>query len=391
MLTSFGILRTGDNLESMKKIFMFVNVDWFFLSHRLPVAKAAKKNNIDLSVYSEFTKSHAEKEIDGFNFLESPLSRSSTSILHSIFEFFQAYKIIKRAQPDLIHAVTIKPILALGIIARLTSTPFIGSISGLGPAFSSDTLLKRIRLWVLIRILRFIFDRNEIGVICQNTSDSQVLLSNKVLAKEKILMIPGSGVDIDEFSPLKKVINSEKYILMSSRILFDKGIQEYCEAAEIVKRAIKDDVKFKLSGPIDSISPTSISKSELENLVEKYDIDYLGDNRIDMPGLMASASLFVLPSYYPEGLPKVLLEAAASGVPVITTDHPGCRDAITNQGTGLLVPIKDSKTLAQAIIELISDESLSKHMGKQGRLLAEKSFQVSSVVDYHYSLYRRLL
>ena len=391
MLTSFGILRTGDNLESMKKIFMFVNVDWFFLSHRLPVAKAAKKNNIDLSVYSEFTKSHAEKKIDGFNFLESPLSRSSTSILHSIFEFFQAYKIIKRAQPDLIHAVTIKPILALGIIARLTSTPFIGSISGLGPAFSSDTLLKRIRLWVLIRILRFIFDRNEIGVICQNTSDSQVLLSNKVLAKEKILMIPGSGVDIDEFSPLKKVINSEKYILMSSRILFDKGIQEYCEAAEIVKRAIKDDVKFKLSGPIDSISPTSISKSELENLVEKYDIDYLGDNRIDMPGLMASASLFVLPSYYPEGLPKVLLEAAASGVPVITTDHPGCRDAITNQGTGLLVPIKDSKTLAQAIIELISDESLSKHMGKQGRLLAEKSFQVSSVVDYHYSLYRRLL
>jgi glycosyltransferase involved in cell wall biosynthesis len=375
----------------MKKIFMFVNVDWFFLSHRLPVAKAAKKNNIDLSVYSEFTKSHAEKEIDGFNFLESPLSRSSTSILHSIFEFFQAYKIIKRAQPDLIHAVTIKPILALGIIARLTSTPFIGSISGLGPAFSSDTLLKRIRLWVLIRILRFIFARNEIGVICQNTSDSQVLLSNKVLAKEKILMIPGSGVDIDEFSPLKKVINSEKYILMSSRILFDKGIQEYCEAAEIVKRAIKDDVKFKLSGPIDSISPTSISKSELENLVEKYDIDYLGDNRIDMPGLMASASLFVLPSYYPEGLPKVLLEAAASGVPVITTDHPGCRDAITNQGTGLLVPIKDSKTLAQAIIELISDESLSKHMGKQGRLLAEKSFQVSSVVDYHYSLYRRLL
>ena len=388
---SFGILRTGDNLESMKKIFMFVNVDWFFLSHRLPVANAAKKNNIDLSVYSEFTRSHAEKKIDGFNFLESPLSRSSTSILHSIFEFFQTYKIIKRAQPDLIHAVTIKPILALGIIARLTSTPFVGSISGLGPAFSSDTLLKRVRLWVVIRILSFVFHRNEIGVICQNTSDSQVLLSNKVLAKEKILMIPGSGVDIDEFSPLKKVINSEKYILMSSRILFDKGVQEYCEAAEIVKRTIKDDVKFKLSGPIDSISPTSISKSELENLVEKYGIDYLGDNRIDMPGLMASASLFVLPSYYPEGVPKVLLEAAASGVPVITTDHPGCRDAITNQGTGLLVPIKDSKALAKAIIKLISDESLSKQMGKQGRLLAEKSFQVSSVVDYHYSLYKRLL
>jgi glycosyltransferase involved in cell wall biosynthesis len=388
---SFGILRTGDNLESMKKIFMFVNVDWFFLSHRLPVAKAAKKNNIDLSVYTEFTHTHAEKKIDGFNFLESPLSRSSRSIFHSIFEFFQAYKIIKRAQPDLIHAVTIKPILVLGIIARLTSIPFVGSISGLGPAFSSDTLLKRVRLWFVIKVLRFIFDRKEIGVICQNTSDSEVLLSKKVLAKEKILMIPGSGVDIDEFSPSKKVINSEKYILMSSRILFDKGIKEYCEAAKIVKGTINEDVKFKLSGPIDSISPTSISISELENLAKKYGIDYLGDNRIDMPGLMASASLFVLPSYYPEGVPKVLLEAAASGVPVITTDHPGCRDAITNKGTGLLVPIKDSQALAKAIIKLITDESLSKHMGNQGRLLAEKSFQVSSVVDHHYSLYGRLL
>ena len=388
---SFGILRTGDNLESMKKIFMFVNVDWFFLSHRLPVAKAAKKNNIDLSVYTEFTQTHSEKKMDGFNFLESPLSRSSRSILHSIFEFFQAYKIIKRAQPDLIHAVTIKPILVLGIIARLTSIPFVGSISGLGPAFSSDTLLKRVRLWFVIKVLSFIFDRKEIGVICQNTSDSEVLLSKKVFAKEKILMIPGSGVDIDEFSPSKKVINSEKYILMSSRILFDKGIKEYCEAAMIVKGTINEDVKFKLSGPIDSISPTSISISELENLVKKYGIDYLGDNRIDMPVLMASASLFVLPSYYPEGVPKVLLEAAASGVPVITTDHPGCRDAITNEGTGLLVPIKDSQALAKAIIRLITDESLSMHMGNQGRLLAEKSFQVSSVVDHHYSLYRRLL
>ena len=388
---SFGILRTGDNLESMKKIFMFVNVDWFFLSHRLPVAKAAKKNNIDLSVYTEFTQTHSEKKMDGFNFLESPLSRSSRSILHSIFEFFQAYKIIKRAQPDLIHAVTIKPILVLGIIARLTSIPFVGSISGLGPAFSSDTLLKRVRLWFVIKVLSFIFDRNEIGVICQNTSDSEVLLNNKVLAKEKILMIPGSGVDIEDFSPSKKAINSEKYILMSSRILFDKGIKEYCEAAMIVKGTINEDVKFKLSGPIDSISPTSISISELENLAKKYGIDYLGDNRIDMPVLMASASLFVLPSYYPEGVPKVLLEAAASGVPVITTDHPGCRDAITNKGTGLLVPIKDSQALAKAIIKLITDESLSKHMGNQGRLLAEKSFQVSSVVDHHYSLYRRLL
>lgn len=387
---SSGILRTGDNQEPMKKIFMFVNVDWFFLSHRLPIAQAAKKNNIDLSVFAEFTRIHPKKEIDGFKFLESPLTRSSKSIFHSIFEFFRAYKTIKAGHPSLIHAVSIKPILMLGIISRLTSTPFIGSISGLGPAFGPDTFLKRIRLWFVVRVLRFIFHRKGNSLICQNTSDCDVLIDRKIIDANKIVMIYGSGVNLDDFAPSKKIPHTEKYILMSSRMLLDKGIQEYCMAAERVNRNLDNKVKFKLSGPIDQPSPTSISKSELEKMVLKYGVEYLGD-RADMPELLASATLFVLPSYYSEGLPKVLLEASACGVPIITTDHPGCRDAIINKETGLLVSIKDPESLSNAIIELLSNNSLSKHMGKKARLLAKKSFQVSSVVDAHYSVYKQLL
>ena len=387
---SSGILRTGDNTRYMKKIFMFVNVDWFFLSHRLPVAEAAKKNNIDMSVFAELTRTHSKKKINGFKFLESPLTRSSKSIFHFILEFFKTYKIIRRGQPSLIHAVTIKPILVLGIIARLTSTPFIGSISGLGPAFSSDTFLKRLRLRFIVKVLRFIFHRKEICLICQNTSDCDVLVGHNVLAIKKIFIIRGSGVDLDDFSPSKKTINSQKYILMSSRILLDKGIQEYCMAAEIVAQSTNNKIKFKLSGPIDSSSPTSISRSKLEKMVAKYGVEYLGE-RVDMPELLASATLFVLPSYYPEGLPKVLLEAAASGIPIITTDHPGCRDAIKNKETGLLVPPKDPESLSNAIMELLSNDTVSKHMGEKARLLAEKSFQISSVVDDHYSIYQRLL
>jgi glycosyltransferase involved in cell wall biosynthesis len=173
-------------------------------------------------------------------------------------------------------------------------------------------------------------------------------------------------------------------------MLFDKGIKEYCLAAERVRRDFCDEITFKLSGPIDSSSPTSISEYELNNLVDKYGVEYLG-NRKDMPELLASAIIFVLPSYYPEGLPKVLLEAAASGIPIITTDHPGCRDAIQDRETGILVNVKDHEAIASGIIELLTNHSLKKYMGERARLLAELSFNDESVVDDHYSLYRRLL
>jgi len=310
--------------------------------------------------------------------------------LHFILEFAKVYKIIQIGKPNLIHAVTIKPILVMGVIARLTSTPFIGSISGLGPVFRADNFFAKLRLWIVLRIFRLVFQRKDASVICQNCHDRDFLVSHDLCPIEKIILINGSGVDLENYSPSKKRPNSEKYILMSSRMLFDKGIKDYCLAAERVRRDFGDDITFKLSGPIDSSSPTSISEYELSNLVDKYGVEYLG-NRKDMPELLASAIIFVLPSYYPEGLPKVLLEAAASGIPIITTDHPGCRDAIQDRETGILVNVKDHEAVASGIIELLTNHSLKKYMGERARLLAEISFNDESVVDDHYSLYNKLL
>ena len=372
----------------MKKVFMFVNVDWFFLSHRLPVAKAAKKNNVDMTVYAEFTQAHDRQQNKGYSFLNSPLKRSSKSIIHFVVEFFQVFKIILNSKPNIIHAVTIKPILVLGIIARITSTPFIGSVSGLGPAFLSDSLIKKLRLKLILITLRLICSRKDVVIICQTQHDREVLINHKLLLRSQILLIKGSGVDIELFNPAKKDTSVKKYILMSSRVLVDKGIHDFCIAAEKVQKKYGNDIKFKISGPIDNLSPSAISKNEITQLVKKYRVEYLG-NRSDMPELLASALIFVLPSYYPEGLPKVLLEAAASGVPIITTDHPGCRDAIVNRKTGLLVPIKDPESLASAILELLMDNNLLINMGKNARSLAEKSFKDSSVVNSHYSLYHQ--
>lgn len=372
----------------MKKVFMFVNVDWFFLSHRLPIAKAAQKNNIDMTVYAEFTKAQHQKQNKGFRLLDSPLKRSSRSILHFFLELLKVYKVIYKGKPNIIHAVTIKPILVLGIIARITSTPFIGSVSGLGPAFTADSFIKKLRLKFILKILSFICSRKNVVMVCQTNHDREVLIDHELLSRDQVILINGSGVDLEDYTPSKKNTNTENYILMSSRILRDKGVQEYCLAAGMIKEKFGNEIKFKLSGPIDNLSPTAISEYEIKKLTDEYGVEYLG-NRTDMPELLASALIFVLPSYYPEGLPKVLLEAAASGVPIITTDHPGCRDAIVNLKTGLLVPPKDSNFLAHAIQELLMDATLLKNMGKEARSLAEISFNDSSVVNSHYSLYHQ--
>tara|TARA_B100001287_G_scaffold62031_1_gene50136 strand:+ start:41826 stop:42941 length:1116 start_codon:yes stop_codon:yes gene_type:complete len=369
---------------------MFVNVDKYFFSHRYPIAQASRKHNIDLSVFAEYTQCHSKDKIKDFNFFDSPLKRGSRSILNFLMEFLKSYKIIKKQKPDLIHAVTIKPIIILGIVSRLTSTPFIGSFAGLGPVFQSKSLSTRLRLYCVIKILKFIYSRKEAGMICQNSQDQKILANYGLLPLEKILLISGSGVDITRFSPHKKKISDEKYILMSSRILLDKGINEFCLAANQVQKKFRNKIKFFLSGSIDNNSPTFITESEIKSITNKNGVKYLGE-RDDMPELLASAHMFVLPSYYAEGLPKVLLEAAASGLPIITTDHPGCREAIINHETGLLVPIKDHNSLAKAIISLLENQELIVEMGIKARLLAENLFDDSFVVKKHYDYYKNFL
>ena len=372
-----------------KKISMFVNIDKYFFSHRLPIAQAAKKNDFEMTVYAEFTQTNKDTSINDFNLLNSPLKRSSKSIFSIMLELFKAYRLIKKDKPSLIHAVTIRPILILGIIARFTSIPFIGSFAGLGPVFTAKSYGQKIRLFIILRVLKFIFSRNNSGIICQNTSDRSLLEDFGVASKKDMLLIRGSGVNLEKFSPLKKRNTTEKYILMSSRILLDKGIKEYCLAAKKVRQKFGNEIKFKLSGMIDSFSSSGMSQNAIDLLTKKYGVEYLGD-REDMPELLASAMIFVLPSYYPEGLPKVLLEAAASGVAIITTDHHGCRDAIIDKETGLLIKVKNHESLVIAITKLIENPTLLKDMGKKARKLAENSFADSDVVDKHFSLYKQL-
>jgi glycosyltransferase involved in cell wall biosynthesis len=217
-----------------------------------------------------------------------------------------------------------------------------------------------------------------------------VLLDNSLLACEKIAMVEGSGVDLEEYRPKEDITSDLVTVLMASRLLVDKGVMEFCAAAGLVQRKYGFNVEFSLAGPVDSDSPGSLTEEQIFDICASNNVQFLG-SRNDLKDILAKIDIFVLPSYYAEGIPKVLIEAAACGCAVITTDHPGCRDAIVAGETGMLVPPKDSTALENTLKFILSDRSLVESMGKAGRQLAVKRFCVTKVIDIHYSLYRLLL
>lgn len=368
---------------------MFVNVDWFFISHRLPIANAARQYNFDMSVFADLTMQDIDNSSYQFDLNKSPLERQKKISPKIFLEFLRAFCLIKRREPDLIHAVTIKPIIFLGIISRITSTPFIAAFSGLGPVFKEDKYYQRIILKLIVLLLKFIFKNNNSIAICQTDHDQKELIRHGIIKSQKISLIPGSGVDTNMFSPSKKREDLGRFILMSSRILLDKGVNEYCSAAKIVNANLNEKINFFLTGPIDLSSPTSITQTELDIITSQNGVKYLG-NRNDMPELLASAEIFVLPTYYPEGIPKVLIEASSCCTPIITTNHPGCRDIIINEESGILVPTKDSNELASAILRLLKNKKAQLEYGRRGRKQVKDFFEESKIIKAHFKIYEKL-
>lgn len=369
---------------------MFVNVDWFFLSHRLPIAKAAINRNIKMSVYTDFTRLHDNRSYEGFNMIQSPIKRTSSRRLNLLIEFINTIRLINKERPSVIHAVTIKPIIFLGIVSIFFRIPFIASISGLGPAFLPTTLWARFRLILIKAIYKLIFLSRNSRAICQSQYDASVLLENNLIIEKKIIFAEGSGIDLLQYKKKDYVDNKTTKILMASRLLKNKGVEEFCLAAGVIQKKYNVNADFSLAGPVDLESIGSFSNNEIIELCTANKISYLG-NRDDLAQILSDTDIFILPSYYAEGMPKVLLEAAACSCAVITTNHPGCRDSIIPGKTGLLVEPKNTSALVSSILNLLSDPRLIKAMGRQGRELAEEKFCISKVINIHYDLYFSLI
>ena len=297
---------------------------------------------------------------------------------------FKIYYLYKKVKPNICHLITIKPILYGSLIAHLFSKlSLVISISGLGYIFSDRRLSSNIKEMIISVIYKLAFNQKRIKVIFQNKDDQEKLINITKLSKKNTILIPGSGVDLNKFRP--RINKDRRIVLFASRLLTSKGIKDFVESSKHVKGA-----KFVVSGKFDFDNPDCIDPKYIFENQEKGLIEYWGEN-IDMEKIINKSSLVVLPSYYGEGLPKVLIEAAACGKPIVTTNHSGCRDAIINRKTGFMVPIKNPLILSKYIQKILDNKELRIAMGKEARLFAERKFSINKVVEKHLNIYSKIL
>lgn len=366
------------------RLLIVVNVDWFFLSHRLPIALAARDAGYEVHVATALTRPATDIEVHGFTVHPLDIDRRSAGPLKALTLLLSLERLMRTVAPDVVHLVTIKPVLLGGLAARWARVPqVIAAISGLGFVFTARGAVAALRRYTVSALYRLALVRPSVRVVFQN-ADDQALLQRYVGVRDvQVARIRGSGVDLVAW-PALPLPEGPPTVLMASRLLVDKGVVEFVQAARRLHGY--RGARFVLVGDVDPGNPTSLEREQVRAWADEGLIEWWG-HRNDMPAVLAAAHLVVLPSYR-EGLPKGLIEAAACGRAVVTTDVPGCRDAIDPGHTGLLVEVRNAASLADGIQTLLDDPERLRLMGEAGRRRAEQVFDVREVIARHLSLYR---
>ena len=369
-------------------IIFVVNTPAFFLSHRLPLARAALKAGFQVHIATPDGPEVQTIQSIGFTHHVVPFTRRGQNPLNELGTLLRLVKLFRRVRPKLVHLITIKPVLYGGIAARVAGIKsVVSAVSGLGSVFLADSIIARIRRGLVILLYRAAFKQKRLTVIFQNLNDRDVLLGVNALNDDQAKIIRGSGVNLEDYPCLPQPFG-KPVVVMASRLLKDKGVLEFVEAARLLHdQGI--EVEMRLIGSPDPGNPTSVMRQEMEHWQNEGLVKLLGFRK-DIAAQYADANVVCLPSYR-EGLPKSLVEAAACGRAVVTTDVPGCRDAITPGVTGLIVSVKDPLALADGIQTLIKDPELRISMGQAGRALAEEAFTIEKIVDQHMEIYRDLI
>lgn len=370
------------------KLLMIVNVDWFFLSHRLPVAIAAKDAGWDVHIATTITDKAEVLESYGFTVHPIEMDRTNSNPLGLLRLAAAIYRTVRKIGPDVTHLVTIKPVLIGGVAARIArANSVVYAFSGLGHVFSAAGRLTSIRREAIIRLYRISLGASSRRLIFQNPSDLAEITRACRIPPSDCVLIPGSGVDMQQLVPTPFCVNEFRFV-MAARLLKTKGVMEFCQAATVLSRE-NSDLQFWLVGDLDESNPASLTEQELSDIRSAGIVKVLG-HRDDVPSIMGEANVVVLPSYYAEGLPKVLIEAAAMGRAVITTNTPGCRAAIEEGVTGVLVEPRSVDGLVTSMRELAENPSVAEAFGLAGRERAEGLFRIEDVIDTHLSIYADL-
>jgi len=374
--------------SARQRLLLVVNDAMFFVSHRLPIALAAREAGFDVQVATGPGEAVAIIRSYGIPHHALRLSRSGTHPLGELLTFAQIARLVWRLKPDLVHLVTIKPVLYGGIAARVLGVPAVVAISGLGDAFAVHDLRTHVLKGLVTRAYRLALNRERIKVIFQNASDRDTLSAAARLPSDKVVLVRGSGVDLRTYrwTPEPEGV---PVVIFAARLLRSKGVCEFVAAARQLRQSGLQ-ARFQLAGEIDPGNASSVTAAEVRQWREEGVVEILG-YRSDLASVFAASHLIVLPSYYGEGLPKVLLEAAACGRAVVTTDMPGCRDAVDPGNTALLVPPRDAEALAAATRTLLVDPARRRSMGETARVLAERDFALERIIAQHLDVYADVL
>lgn len=375
--------------EGLPVLVIVVAEDWYFVSHRLSLARAARAAGYHVVIASRFS-SHADAlRAEGFELFPLRLRRRAKSVRDELASIIELRRLYQRLQPMIAHHVALKPVV-FGTIASwgLRKVKVVNAIAGLGYVASSRRLGARVRRALMVPALRRLLSRPASVILVQNELDRAKLLVGGVLDPARIVLLRGAGVDLTEFTPQPES-DGPPVVLYAGRFLWDKGVGDFVEAARRLRTEGRV-ARFVLVGSPDHDSPGTILAHQVVEWQAEGVIEYWG-RRTDMPSVFAQSGVVCLPSRYGEGVPKVLLEAAACGRAVVTTDWPGCRDVVRPDETGILVPPNDVDALTIALRGLLADPERRRRYGAAGRKLAEREFDVRGVVAETLRCYSRLL
>ncbi len=369
------------------KILFVANVDWFFISHRLVLAEAALKNGYEVFVAAENTGRSIEIINKGIRFINLSFSRSGTNLTKELISLVRFYKIYNQIKPDVVHHITLKPVIYGSIIARFLKVHgVVNAVSGLGYNFTEGRVGFVSK--IMVNLMKYGFKRENISIIFQNKDDYKELKELGVISdKNSVFWIKGSGVDLNTYKNNTFPSFEKIKILLPSRMLWDKGIQELFDASNTLKDKHKNTLQIILAGLADEDNKAGVSASFLESWQDGEFVKWIGYQK-DMFAIYNDCHIVILPSYR-EGMPKTLIEACSMGRAIITTTAIGCRECVDEGVNGLKVPVKDSLSLASAIEYFINNPNRIIEMGNASRIKAEREFDVNIVINKHLEIYNQ--
>lgn len=376
----------------MKFIF-FANTDWYLYNFRMATARRLQADGHEVVMMSPPGDFGGRFAAQGLRWITLPMHRASLNPLREAATLWQLVRMLQRERPDLLHSFTVKCAIYGAFAARAASVPaVVNAVAGMGYVFTNDGFKARALRPLVKALLRLTLGNARSLLILQNPDDAEAFAALRLAAPGRIRMIRSSGVDTTRFQPVSppRSRDGRLRVLLAARLLWEKGLQEFVDAARFLRDQGRD-VEFLLAGMPDPGNPRSVNAPQVQQWVDAGLLHWLG-HVDDMPALLKTVDVMALPSYYREGVPKSLIEAAACGLAIVTTDLPGCREVVTQHGVdGLRVSARDARGLADQIIALDDDRELLSQLGRNARQRALNDFDERLVIQRTVEVYAELL